>query len=413
MNREKQMLRILYCSTALSFGGEQKLITQILSHLDRKHFQPFVGCIRESGYVDQKILGLAAGFLCLGVRSPYNLPGAIQGLHHVIRKHGIDLIHLGIFGSEFSGLLAAMSTGVPAVALLPTTYDPKARIATMGADSVTWHYKWRSYCKWRAFYLLYAILARMAEVHFVALSEAVKESALRHLHLPPDRVTVIPLGLNPEEFSLRLLAPGASGAVKNELGLDGAYPILLNVARLSPVKGQRDLIKAMPRVLERFPRARLLIAGDGALLPQLKKMRDDLGLRREVLLLGRRDDVNVLLRASDLFVFSSYYEGLPGAVIEAMASGRCVVSFDTPSLRSVVEDMRSGVLVQGRDAEKFADTVVDLSEHQDVAQKMGERGLQIVNRKYDIRQNLRRLEALYRQMVRQTSLCRTRKQANV
>ncbi len=413
MNGKKQVLRILYCSTALSFGGEQKQLEKILSNLNREHFQPVVCSIRPFGYVDGAIQDLAAKFLCLGVASPYNLPGAIRGLRQIIRENGIDLIHLGIFGSEFSGLLAAMSTGVPVVALLPTTYDPKVRIATTSAENAAWHYRWRTYCKLRTFYFAHAMLARMANVHYVAYSQFIKESAINNLRLPAERIAVFPIGLNPEKFNERMLDRETASRVKNELGLDGTYPILLNVARLSPVKGQKDLIKAMPRVLERFPRAKLLIAGDGPLLPELERMRDDMGLRREVLFLGRRDDVNVLLRASDLFVFSSYYEGLPGAVIEAMASGRCVVSFDTPSLRSVVEDRRSGVLVQERDAAKFADTVVDLAEHQDVARKMGERGLQIVKRKYDIRQNLRRLEALYRQMVGQASLSRSRKEANV
>jgi glycosyltransferase involved in cell wall biosynthesis len=300
---------------------------------------------------------------------------------------------MGIFGSEFSGLLAAMSAGVPAVAVLQTTYDLRARSATISTKRATW------YCKWRTIYMMHAMLARIVKVHFVALSQAIKDSAVRHLGLPPERITVIPLGLNPEESDGGLIDQEAARRVKDELGLDEAYPILLNVARLSPVKGQKDLMQAMPRVLERFPQAKLLIAGDGPLLSELEQMRDHLGLQDQVLLLGRRDDIKALLHASDLFVFGSYYEGLPGAIIEAMATGRCVVSFDIPSLRAVIEDKRSGVLVQGRDVERFAEAIVNLAEHRDVARNMGERARQIVKEKYDIRQNVRSLEALYRRML--------------
>ncbi len=102
--REDQIFRILYCSTALSFGGEQKQLVQILSNLDREHFQPIVCCIRQFGYVEQEIRNLTTKFLCLRVQSRYNLLGAIRGLRQVIKDHGIDLIHLGIFGSEFAGL---------------------------------------------------------------------------------------------------------------------------------------------------------------------------------------------------------------------------------------------------------------------------------------------------------------------
>ena len=395
MNREKQVFRILYCSTALSFGGEQKQMVQILSNLDRDQFKPIVCCIRQFGYVEQEIRNLADKFLCLRMRSRYNLPAAIRGLRQVIKEHDIDLIHMGIFGSEFTGLLAAMSTGVPAVALLQTTYDLRARLAITSTKSATWYFKWRT------LYMVHAVLARIVKVHFVALSQAIKESAIRHLGLPPERITVIPIGLNPEEYNEGLVHQEAVQRLKDELGLDGAYPILLNVARLSPVKGQKDLIQAMPWVLERFPQAKLLIAGDGPLLSQLEQMRDQLRLQEQVLLLDRRDDIKGLLQASDLFVFGSYYEGLPGAVIEAMAAGKPVVAFDIPSLRLVVQDGRSGVLIQGRDVERFAKAIVELAEHLDVVRNMGERARQIVKKKYDIRQNIRSLEALYRQMLTQ------------
>ncbi|MFC2071535.1 glycosyltransferase family 4 protein [Chloroflexota bacterium] len=393
MYREEKTLRILYCSTALSFGGEQKQMVQILSNLDQEHFQPIVCCIRQFEYVEQTIRDLATKFVCLQVQNRYNLPAAIRRLRQVIKEQDIDLIHMGIFGSNFAGLLTAMITGVPAVAILQTSYNLKTRSAMMSAKSATWYFKWRT------IHMIHAILARIVKVHYVALSQAIKESAVRDMGLPPERVTVIPLGLKPEEYDERPVHQEAAKRVRDELCLDGAYPILLNVARLLPMKGQKELIQVMPRVLERFPQAKLLIAGDGPSLSELKQIRDNLGLQEQVLTLGNRDDIGALLQASDVFVFGSYYEGLPGAVIEAMAAGKPVVAFDIPSLRLVVQDGYSGSLIQGRDVEQFAKAIVDMAEHRDVAQNMGERARWIVKKDYDIRQNMRSLESLYRELL--------------
>jgi glycosyltransferase involved in cell wall biosynthesis len=388
---EKATLKILHCSMALTFGGEQIQLSQILSHIDREHFQSIVCCIRRFGYVAPAIRDLASKFICLQVGSRYNLPGEVLRLRRVIKEHDIDLVVMGIFGSNFSPLLAAWLTRVPVVAFLPTTYDLKARSAGGGGTILYW--------KSRVFYMVHAVLARLIKVHYIAYSETIKESAVKNLHLPMARISIIPPLLDPNEFDARLLSQDTTSKLKDELGLNGAYPILLNVARLSAVKGQKDLLEVMPRVLERFARAKLLIAGDGPLQRELGEFRDRLNLHHEVLLLGRRDDVRALLHMADLFVFSSVYEGLPGAVIEAMAAGKSVVAFDIPALREIIIDGQTGTLIRGRDIDRLAEAVIHLTEHPEIAGAMGERAQHVVQERFDIRQSIRSLETIYEKVI--------------
>jgi glycosyltransferase involved in cell wall biosynthesis len=387
---EKRACRILFCSTGLSFGGEQKLLGQILTNLDRGQFRPVVCSLRPFEYVEPIIRDLSGGIICLQVPGPYHILKAVTGLRRVIRERNVDLLHMGIFGSEFAGLLAAFVTRIPVVALLTTTYDLEARPVTSPAKKLA-----RSW-KWRAIYLVHAILARMVKVHYIALSEEIKKSAIKNLHLPAEKIAVIPLGPNTEEFDGMRLPRQKVTQLKNDLDLDGAYPVLVNVARLSPVKGQKEIIEAMPYILKRFPGAKLLLAGDGPLLEELTRLCNSLGLRKHIHLLGRRDDIAALLAASDIFVFGSYYEGLPGAVIEAMAAGKPVVAFDIPALREVVQDKLSGILVNGRDVAGFARAVVQLAEGHREAASMGKQARNIAGRRFDIKSNLKKLEEIYK-----------------
>jgi glycosyltransferase involved in cell wall biosynthesis len=183
--------------------------------------------------------------------------------------------------------------------------------------------------------------------------------------------------------------------VKNELGLNGVYPILVNVARLAPVKGQKELLEAMPHILRRFPEAKLLLAGDGPLLEELSQLRNNLRLQKQVYLLGRRDDIAALLASSDIFVFSSYYEGLPGAVIEAMAAGKPVVAFNIPALREIIQNNLNGILVSGRDVPGLAGAVIKIAEERQEALDMGEQARDIARHHFDIISNLKKLEEIY------------------
>ena len=107
---------------------------------------------------------------------------------------------------------------------------------------------------------------------------------------------------------------------RTELGIDSADPILINVARLHPMKGQRFLIQMMRQVVDRWPTVRLLIVGGGSpeLRAELGQIAADSGVEQHISFLGTRTDVSTLLKLADVFVFPSLSEGLPMAVIEAM-----------------------------------------------------------------------------------------------
>jgi glycosyltransferase involved in cell wall biosynthesis len=141
---------------------------------------------------------------------------------------------------------------------------------------------------------------------------------------------------------------------------DHDIPIVISAGRLAPEKGYPDLIAAMKLVNERMP-ARLLMLGDGPLRGQLQQLIDEAGLNDRIQLLGFQANPYKYYARSRLFVLSSYVEGLPNVLVEAIACGCAVVSTDCPTgPREVLQDGRFGRLVPMRSPQAMAQAVVEM-----------------------------------------------------
>jgi glycosyltransferase involved in cell wall biosynthesis len=126
--------------------------------------------------------------------------------------------------------------------------------------------------------------------------------------------------------------------------------VVLAVARQEPQKGLDILIRALQKVVDHNPHTLLLVAGrEGRATADLARLQTGLRLEPYIRFLGERGDVADLLCAADVFVLPSRREGLPGAVLEAMAMGAPVVASDLPTVREVVPDDRFAVLVRPED----------------------------------------------------------------
>ena len=234
--------------------------------------------------------------------------------------------------------------------------------------------------------------------HIIAVSEAVREAYMEHHWVQERKTSVIYSGIDTDAWS-EPDDPSSIRHLREELGLKDRYPVLLNVARLTRFKGQKYLIKMMPSLLEDFPQAKLLIAGDGSLRGELEEEIKQRGLGGHVQLLGQRDDVAVLLHASDIFVFPSESEGLGVALLEAMAAGKPVVATRMGPFLEVVEDGQNGILVKTGCAEPIASAVARIASDRDTLSKMGAASQHIARSRFDLQQSVNRLENVYQSLA--------------
>ncbi|APS39311.1 glycosyltransferase family 4 protein [Salegentibacter sp. T436] len=169
---------------------------------------------------------------------------------------------------------------------------------------------------------------------FFSNSLTIKNTTSRAIFLKKDRIKVIYRGRNPKSFYYK-----KNDKLKKELFPD-AERIFLNVGRLIPQKGQSDLIKAFAIYIKSTKNLdSLAIAGSGPNMKNLKDLAKHLGISNHIQFLGRRDDISDLLNIADYFVFPSYYEGLPGSLIEAIFSKTPIIASNIPeNLECVNED---------------------------------------------------------------------------
>ena len=154
------------------------------------------------------------------------------------------------------------------------------------------------------------------------------------------------------------------------------------VGRLVPLKGQRRLLEIMPVLLEQFPNLHLTILGDGPLHGELRRRVDALGLDGHVEMPGAVDDVGAWLALADVFVSCSESEGMPVALLEAMAWQLPVVASDIAGNRSVVEAGKTGYLYPLEDGAQPAAILAEVLQNRAAAVSVARRARAMVSAEY-------------------------------
>lgn len=326
--------RYLFLIDSLIPGGAERSLVELLPPLVERGIVPILMCLnqREVGFHQEVIDG---GFDLRFARARGWL-GRVREINSVIRRERPNLLHTTLFEADLIGRLAAIGTGVPVMTTLAnTTYD-EARIA---GDS---NLNPRKVGLVRA---VDGFTARHLTDHFHAVSEAVKKSAVRHMGLAEEKVTVVRRGRDPVRLGVR--SAERTKRAREELGLGGDAEIILSVGRLEYQKGHLHLLRAFASLSEGRPAAQLVVAGrEGNTSEQLRSTCTALGIQDRVHFLGHRTDVPELMAAADVFVFPSLWEGLGGVLIEALALEVPIVSSNLDATREVVgEDGSSGLLV--------------------------------------------------------------------
>jgi glycosyltransferase involved in cell wall biosynthesis len=184
------------------------------------------------------------------------------------------------------------------------------------------------------------------------------------------------------------------------MGIAGdARPVITCVGNLRPVKDHSLLLRACRALRDRGFDYLLLLAGSGPAEERVRREVRDLGLLNQVRFLGERGDIPTVLAATDLFVLTSLWEGLPRSIMEAMASRLAVVSTDAGGVRELVLDGETGYVVSVGDVETLGGRMADLLSDPALRRAMGEAGFQRVKERFTEERMVTAMEAIYREVL--------------
>jgi glycosyltransferase involved in cell wall biosynthesis len=227
---------------------------------------------------------------------------------------------------------------------------------------------------------------------FIAVSEENVKLGVREKILSAERVRLIRSGFDTARF-----LTGSRERGRRLLGIPEGVPVVGTIGVLKPQKAPLDFVEVARRVRERFPAARFVMIGDGELRPKVEEAAAK-GLQGgSFLLAGWREEIPDLLRAFDVFLLTSRWEGLPRVVPQALLSGVPVVATAVDGTREIVEDGVDGCLAPPGDVEALARRVVDLLSGRAVLNPLFQRDRLL--REFDQREMVRAQERLYEELL--------------
>jgi glycosyltransferase involved in cell wall biosynthesis len=342
-NRNGKRIRLLVIISDLSGGGAERVVSTILQNIDRVNFEPIL-CLWRNKIVYPVPADVPV--MILGKKSGWDIFRLIWQTRLLIKSWKPDLVYSHL---DFVNMLTGL-------ALL----GKKKSIIWMPCQHTGAEYLSNRLVK----QLLSIVFRRSYKV--IAVSNGVRNSCFKHLSLEKDKIITI---YNP----LELPASRSRDGYK-KLRTKAHVPTIVAVGRLCEPKDYPTLLKAV-KLISKKPPIRLKILGDGPLLQELKNLAKDLGIKDCVEFSGFVSDPFSIIRESDVYAMSSIYEGLPTALIEAMACGVPVVSTRAKyGPEEIIVDGESGLLVDVGDSDGLANAILEILKNHPLNNKLSEMG---------------------------------------
>jgi glycosyltransferase involved in cell wall biosynthesis len=261
-------------------------------------------------------------------------PASLAVIANVVRQHRADIVQSTLStASWWSGWLE-QAGGPPSIGHV------------QGFTSACWH---------------------RHQSHLLAASNAVKQDLVNQ-GIPPERFTVLHNAISPDDF----FATRDPLLVRADLGADADTPVVGTFAHLSPKKGHRELLEAIPTVLRHMPKAQFWIVGEGQLWKELHLLAERTGIMSNIRFLGFRRDVANLMNAIDVMALPSRREPCALAYAEAALSRKPSIGCRSGGAPESISDGETGLLVPVADSAALAESLLTLLTNHDYARRMGQ-----------------------------------------
>lgn len=371
------MINVLHLRDTDRVCGPGKTIIETALATDRREFSQIVGLFLDAGettnvYMDTAI---ARGVDVVPLRSAHRFdPRLVMRLARIIRERDIQIVHSHEYKSDILAYLVSLVQPIP---IMTTVHgwirnQLKSRLY-VGASQ--------------------ALMRRFSRV--VAVS-AKTRNAVVQTGVDPARVVVIHNGIVTRNYQP---SQQPEGEFRRRHAIPPDAPLVGYIGRLSPEKGQIDLLNAAPAVLAVHPETRFVFVGDGPDQPQLERAVAAAGIGDRVIFVGHMADVRPVYRDLDVLALTSHTEGLPNVVLEALCMETPVLATDVGGTGEIVKDGSTGVLVPPQAPAEIAAGMNRLLASADLRRELALNGKRLVHDCFDFGRRVAREELLYREIL--------------
>ena len=347
-------MRILHINTERTWRGGEQQTLYLLEGLKKRNITSHLVC--QAGCpLEERAAGAGIDTVPMLMRGEIDVAAAYH-IRKQIHSFDYDIVHSHTSHGHSLAFLASLGTGI-------------CRLVTRRVDFSIFRH---------SFLKLSGIKYRFMADFYIAISNWIKEVMIKD-GISAQRIFVVHSGIDPQRFKLE-----TAEHLRSEFDIKADEKVVINVAHLAGHKGQKYLVRAIPYVLANLPKIRFFIIGRGELMDELKSIASSLGLTRELIFTGFRNDVGSFYKIADLFVMSSVDEGLGTAVLDAMASGKPVVATNAGGLPEIVHNGKTGRLVAPADPSALAEGIIDVLTQDDLAERLGNQGQKLVRQSFTI-----------------------------
>ncbi len=358
-------------------GGAEKQIYELSKRINPKLFRVTVISLDPQGVIPQHLFNaVGCQIKNFPVKKMYGLSGILQGIHFIkfLKKEKVDIVLTYHFCSDIWGCIFAHLAGVKLV-------------VSNRRDMGFWRKSWHT--------LAYRMIQHWIN-KIIVVSHSVKEIVKKTENVPDDKIQVIYNGIDLSENG-----PPSTPVVslKKQLGINMDEPVVMHVANFKTVKGHDYLLEAMVSVVKSVPKVKLVLIGEDEMNGRLQNLAVQLGIDKNLLFLGKRDDVQNLLPMADICVLPSLSEGMSNAILEYMKWGKPVIATQVGGNPELIEEGRSGLLVPPRNSQSLGMAMIHLLRDPFLCRQMGKNARKRVEEIFTIEKMVQNYEQLFESLI--------------
>ena len=371
------MKKILFIITKSEIGGAQKYVLDMATGAKNAGFAVAVAS-EQNSYFYETLTELGIEFIEIkNLQRSVNFAMDAKLLFElikIIRKEKPDVVHLNSSKIGALGAIAAKLARVPRVVFTAHGWafrDPRQ--------------VWEKYA-----IIAVSRLAALFQDRIICVSECDKEAALKYKIAPPEKLVVIHNGINPKALSLL-----ARKEARTRLDIDEKSLVVGTIANFYKTKSLDTLVLAAISAIHLSPQIKFVIIGDGPERIKIEELIKKYRLDGHFLLTGTMKNAGQFLKAFDIFVMPSKKEGLPYALLEAMAAKIACVASAVGGIPEIIENERNGLLIKDMSPGKLNDAISRLIRDKKTTRALGAAAAETIQSKFSLKQMLEKTLALY------------------